>query len=125
MRQCLLLAAAPFLLLAGCASAPAPRPTTAPGSPALANHAPMVRARCEPCRVAAGGTLTVTAEATDADSDGLSYAWTASAGTLTTPAAVATAFTAPAQPGAVPIVVTVRDTRGGIASDTITVTVTR
>lgn len=108
------------VVTAGCATAP--RPAVAP---ARANHAPQVKARCAPCRVAPGTTLTVTADATDADGEPLTYQWAAAAGTLAAPTAAESTFTAPAQPGAVPVAITVRDTRGGMASDTITITVIR
>ena len=94
-------------------------------APAQANHAPQVKARCAPCRVPPGTTLTVAADTTDADGDALTYQWAAPSGTLAAPTAAETAFTAPAQPGPVPVAVTVRDGRGGMASDTITITVTR
>ena len=94
-------------------------------SPRTANHAPQVKARCAPCAVAPGGAVTVSADIVDADGDAVSYQWAASAGTLATPTAAESGFTAPSQPGPVPIAITVRDGRGGMASDTITITVTR
>jgi hypothetical protein len=120
MRMRLLVVVLGCVVTAGCATAP--RPSVAP---ARANHAPQVKARCAPCRIGPGQSLTVAAAASDADGDAVTYAWAAAAGTLATPTAADSAFTAPAQPGAIPIAVTVRDGRGGIASDTITITVTR
>src|SRR5262249_41408623 len=89
------------------------------------NHPPTVRARCEPCTVYVGKTSTVTADASDPDGDTLTYAWSAPAGSLTSPASVSTPWTAPMQEGPVPVTVRVSDGKGGTASDVVTIEVSR
>jgi hypothetical protein len=116
------------LACAGCRSGgaavpPAGGAASAPSAAAAANHPPAVRARCEPCTVPPGGAATVRAEASDADRDTLTYAWSAAAGTLSSAAAPQSPWTAPATPGPVPITVRVTDGNGGMASDVITITV--
>jgi outer membrane protein OmpA-like peptidoglycan-associated protein len=106
--------------------APPPPPTPpAPAAPPPApqNRPPTVDATCNPCTVEVGRTATVTADAQDPDGDPLTYQWTAQSGTLTSPTARQTPWTAPAQPGPVPFTVTVNDGRGGTASDTVTIQV--
>ena len=106
--------------------APAPPPPPAPAPPPPpANRPPTVKARCEPCTVPVGQNLTVTADANDPDGDTLTYRWTAPTGTFANAADRQTPFTCPAQPGGVPITVTVNDGKGGTASDTITIQCTQ
>jgi Big-like domain-containing protein len=90
---------------------------------ASANHPPTVRARCEPCTVAPGGTVKLTAQAQDADGDRLDYHWTVAAGTLTVASESSTSWKAPMHEGPVPIAITVRDGHGGTASDVATIQV--
>jgi len=104
--------------------APPPPPPPAPPAPP-ANRPPTVVARCEPCTVEVGKTSTVTADATDPDGDQLTYRWTAPAGTLTTPAARQTPWTAPNQEGPVQLTVQVSDGKGGTASSSVTIQVIR
>ena len=99
---------------------PMPPPPTPP-----ANRAPTVKARCEPCTVQVGRTSTVTADAADPDGDALTYKWSAPSGTFADPADRQGLWTASAQEGAVPVIVTVDDGRGGTASDTVTIQVVR
>ena len=94
-----------------------------PSPPAAVNHPPTVRARCEPCTVPAGKTSTVTADAQDADGDALTYAWSAPAGSVATPSARQTPWTAPMVEGPVPVIVRVDDGKGGTASDVVTIQV--
>lgn len=90
---------------------------------ASTNRPPAIRARCEPCSVAPGQAVTLSADATDPDGDSLSYAWHAPAGTLTTPATRRTSWTAPMAEGPVPVTVKVDDGKGATASDVITLQV--
>jgi hypothetical protein len=119
--------AAPLVLLlvalAACGTRRA-APAT-PSAAATANRPPIVRARCEPCSVPMGTTANVRVEAQDPDSDALTYSWRAPAGSLATPAAAATAWTAPSIEGPVYLTIRVDDGKGGVASDVITVTVTK
>jgi outer membrane protein OmpA-like peptidoglycan-associated protein len=102
---------------------PAPAPQAAPAAPA--NRPPTVRAQCDPCSVEVGKTSTVTANAQDPDGDTLTYRWTSPTGTLANPAERSTVWTAPNNEGTVPVTVTVNDGKGGTASDTVNIQVTR
>jgi outer membrane protein OmpA-like peptidoglycan-associated protein len=99
---------------------PAPRAQAAPE-----NRPPTVRAACDPCTVEVGRTATITADAQDPDGDPLTYQWTGSAGTITSPTSRQSPWTAPNQEGPVNFTVTVNDGRGGTARGTVTIQVTR
>ncbi len=103
--------------------APAPPPPAPPAPPA--NRPPTVKARCEPCTLPVGQQSTVTADANDPDGDTLTYRWSAPSGTFGNASERQTTFTCPAQPGAVPVTVTVNDGKGGTASDTVTIQCTQ
>jgi outer membrane protein OmpA-like peptidoglycan-associated protein len=102
----------------------APPPPPPPPAPPQ-NNPPSVKARCEPCSVEVGKSSTVTADAQDPDGDQLNYKWSAPTGTLQNPNDRQTLWTAPMEPGPVPLTVTVDDGKGGTASDTVTIQVTR
>jgi peptidoglycan-associated lipoprotein len=102
---------------------PAPPPPTPPPPPPPQNRAPTVKARCEPCTVQVGQASTVSADAADPDGDTLRYRWSGPTGSFANSNDRQTRWTAPGQPGAVPLTVTVDDGRGGTASDTITIQV--
>ncbi len=70
-----------------------------------------------------GKNITVTADATDPDGDTLRYKWGSPTGSFGNANDRQTSWTAPGQPGAVPITITVDDGKGGTASDTFTVQV--
>jgi len=72
-----------------------------------------------------GKSSTVTANAQDPDGDTLTYRWTSPQGTLANPAERQTLWTAGQQEGTVPITVTVSDGKGGTASATVNIQVTR
>jgi outer membrane protein OmpA-like peptidoglycan-associated protein len=106
------------------APAPPPPPPPPPVAPtAAANRPPTVRARCEPCTVEVGKLSTVTADAMDPDGDALTYRWSAPTGRLSNPADRQTPWTAPMVEGPVQVTVTVTDTKGATASDTVTIQV--
>ena len=120
--------AAPILVMlavGACRSSGGPAPAASPAPPSAANHPPKVRALCDPCTVAAGRAVTLNADAQDADGDALTYAWSAPSGAAATAASKQTTWTAPSAEGPVPITVRVSDGKGGIASDVITITVTK
>jgi outer membrane protein OmpA-like peptidoglycan-associated protein len=94
-------------------------PAATPGG----NRPPTVRATCEPCTVETGRQLTSTADAQDADGDTLAYRWSSPTGSFANSTARQTQWTAPGQPGSVPLTVTVDDGRGGTASANVTVQV--
>jgi len=105
---------------------PPPAPTPAPAPPpAPANRPPVVKATCNPSTVQLGQKSTCTADASDPDGDTLNYRWTTPSGALATPTTRETGWTAPQQEGTVPVTVTVDDGKGGTASDTVNVQVTR
>jgi hypothetical protein len=113
-----------LFICAACRSAGvAPRAAT--GAPTAGNHPPRVRALCEPCTIAAGGRVTLKADAQDADGDALTYTWTAAAGSPASASAREATWTAPPAAGPVPITVRVSDGKGGVATDVVTIAVVR
>ncbi len=105
--------------------APPPPPPPPPPPAAPANRPPTVTARCEPCTIEVGRTVTVTAEAQDPDGDALTYRWTGPAGTFTNPTDRQTIWTAPQQEGPVQLTIAVNDGKGGTANATVTIQVVR
>ena len=104
---------------------PPPAPTEPPPPAPVQNRPPTVRARCEPCTVEAGRVATVIADAADPDGDAVTYSWSAASGSLANRADRQSPWTAPMQEGPVPITVTVNDGKGGVATDAVTMQVTR
>ena len=102
---------------------PPPPPAPPPPPPAPENRPPTVKARCEPCTVEVGKTSTVTADASDPDGDALTYRWSAPAGTFTSATTRQTPWTAPMQEGPVPATITVTDSKGATATDSVTIQV--
>jgi outer membrane protein OmpA-like peptidoglycan-associated protein len=105
--------------------APAPTPAPTPAPAPAPNRPPTVKASCDPCNVEVGRTSLLTADAQDPDGDPLTYQWVCKGGTLTTPTARQTPWTAPNTPGQIPCTVTVSDGRGGTATANVTLTVTQ
>jgi len=99
---------------------PAPPP---PPPPPVVNGPPTVTAACNPCTVEVGRPSTVTATGQDPDGDALTYRWSAPTGSFANPSDQQTVWTAPGQPGPVPVTVGVDDGRGGTDSDTVTIQV--
>ncbi|WP_428276379.1 Ig-like domain-containing protein [Candidatus Palauibacter sp.] len=88
------------------------------------NQPPTVTASCDPCTVAPGGEVRLTATASDPDGDALTYAWSAPLGSVAGAADGASArWRAPADTGTVVVSVRVSDGRGGTASATVTIQV--
>jgi outer membrane protein OmpA-like peptidoglycan-associated protein len=104
--------------------APVPPPQPTPDLP-VQNRPPTVRARCEPCTIEAGRSVTVSADAQDPDGDVLTYRWSAPAGAFQNAADRQTLWTAAQQEGPVPVTVVVSDGHGGTASDNVTIQVLR
>jgi outer membrane protein OmpA-like peptidoglycan-associated protein len=99
---------------------PAPPPARANRNPDLG-----VGITCNPCVVDVGRTSQLTATATDPDGDPVTMQWAAPQGTLSTQTGNNTTWTAPNQPGNVPITVTASDNRDGRATATTTIQVVR
>jgi outer membrane protein OmpA-like peptidoglycan-associated protein len=105
---------------------PVPEPPPPPPPPApVVNRQPTIRAQCNPCRLEVGGKSAISADAQDPDGDTLTYRWTTPAGTIVDPRALATTWTAETAPGTVALTVTADDGKGGVASDTVNIEVTR
>ena len=107
-----------------------PPPPPPPPPPVAAVVAPghnlSVRAQCDPCTVEVGKTSIVTATPQSSINCVVTYRWTAPTGTFANPTARQTLWTAPNQPGSVPVTITVTcpsDTK--TASDSVTIQVVR
>ncbi len=104
---------------------PPPLPPPPPPPPAP-EHVLTVRAECNPCTVEVGRTSTVTAIPQSSINCAVTYRWTTPTGTLAQPAERVTVWTAPMQPGTVPVTVTVTcPTDNKTASDTVNIQVTQ
>jgi outer membrane protein OmpA-like peptidoglycan-associated protein len=105
---------------------PAPPPPPPPAPVAAApQHTLTVRAQCNPCTVEVGQVSTVTATAVDSIGCAVTYSWSAPTGTFTDRTGRQTPWTAPQQPGTVPVTVTVTCPQDGkTASDTVNIQVT-
>jgi len=101
------------------AAPPPPPPATAPP----ANRQPTIQAQCDPCRVEVGRSIQIRVDAKDPDGDTLQYRWDAKGGTIADTRAAATTWTAETVPGTVPLIVTVDDGRGGVATSTVNIEV--
>jgi sugar lactone lactonase YvrE len=86
----------------------------------VANRAPVVDAGSDRS-VTVGTLVQLSATASDADGDALTFAWTAPANvTLAGPTTLTPSFT-PATAGRYPLVLTVSDARGARTTDTVTI----
>jgi outer membrane protein OmpA-like peptidoglycan-associated protein len=104
--------------------APAPPPPPPPPAPPP-QHNLTVRAQCNPCTVEVGQVSTVTATAMDSIGCAVTYSWSAPTGTFSDQKNRQTPWTAPQQPGTVPVTVTVTCPQDGkTASDTVNIQVT-
>jgi peptidoglycan-associated lipoprotein len=102
-----------------------PVPAPAAPAPPPPNRNPQLSVSCNPCTVDTGQSTNVSATATDPDGDPVTYRWTAPQGAFGAPNNPNTTWTAPNQPGSVPLSVTAQDNRGGSATGTVTVAVVR
>src|SRR6266542_2780580 len=103
----------------------APPPPPPPPPPAPPQHTLTVRAQCNPCTVEVGQVSTVTATAIDSIGCAVTYSWSAPTGTFTDRTGRQTPWTAPMQPGTVPVTVTVTCPQDGkTASDSVNIQVT-
>jgi outer membrane protein OmpA-like peptidoglycan-associated protein len=105
--------------------APAPPPPPPPPPAPAPTHNLSVRAQCNPCTVQVGQVSTVTAVAMDSIGCAVTYSWSAPTGTFSDRTNRQTPWTAPQQPGTVPVTVTVTCPQDGkTASDTVNIQVT-
>ncbi len=99
-----------------------PKPPEPPEPPP--NLRPRVSVSCDPCTVAPGGEVQLTARASDPDGDDLTYEWSTPEGVLGEETDAATArWTAPEATGRVRFRVRVSDEHGASASATVIVEV--
>ncbi|AFE04501.1 branched-chain amino acid ABC transporter2C amino acid-binding protein [Corallococcus coralloides DSM 2259] len=93
--------------------------------PPFDNEAPFIDALvASSTSVAAGGSISLMAIAHDANpGDTLTYAWTATAGSFSTPSEAATSWTAPATAGIQSLTLTVTDSRGLASSAVLAISV--
>ncbi len=104
---------------------PPPPPPAAPPAPVARQHDLTVRAQCNPCTVEVGQVSTLTATAVDSIGCAVTYSWSAPTGTVSDRTGRQTPWTAPQQPGTVPVTVTVTCPQDGkTASDTVNIQVT-
>ena len=104
---------------------PPPPPPPPPVVVTPPEHILSVKAMCDPCVVQVGQTSTVTATPNSSIGCAVTYQWTAPAGTLASPTQQQSVWTAPQQPGTVPVTVTVTcptDKRTATAATQIQVT---
>jgi outer membrane protein OmpA-like peptidoglycan-associated protein len=92
--------------------------------PRAAEHVLSVEAQCNPCEVIVGQTSMVTAVPQSSIGCTVTYAWSAPSGTFADRTAKETQWTAPMQPGTVPVTVTVTCPQDGkTASDDVNIRV--
>jgi len=80
----------------------------------------------ESIQVNTGQTITLTATASDAENDAITYLWSQTSGTqiaLSTTSTQTTSFVAPNTPGKIEITVTATDANGAFSSSTISISV--
>ncbi len=91
----------------------------------LANHQPaIVSLEADPEKVEPSRTCQIVCNATDSDDDELSYGWSADGGAISGEGAAVT-WTAPGAVGSYNVTVIVSDSRGGTATDYVSITVRR
>lgn len=93
--------------------------------PSVGNQSPVIDAlAASAMRVAQGGSISLSVAAHDADTgDIITFSWTATGGSLDTPAQASTRWTAPASDGVYRVTVAVQDTQGASASMYVDLTV--
>jgi hypothetical protein len=96
-----------------------------PGSgPSGTNTPPMISSLVvDPPSVKVGGTSMVTAEASDADGDTLTYSWSATGGSISGSEATVS-WKAPSSAGTYTVMCSVSDEYGGTGSEAANLTVT-
>ena len=109
--------------VAGCHARLAPAPVFPPTGTLAGNHEPTISVSADSATVAPGERVALTSTAYDADNDALTIRWTAPSGTFNNATGGATYWTAPAVAGQVTITAKVDDSRGGVGTATVTVSV--
>lgn len=130
-RTRIVIASAAWLLafvalnVSGCKKGSAPLAPASPPSPPVSNTAPEIMSlTVDPSQILYGHSADVTADARDADGDGLTYNWSAGLGTLFGSGNHVVYSSAACCAGSDQIRLTVTDGRGASASATATIEVT-
>jgi hypothetical protein len=112
---------ATMLVCAGCAAPKSPAPLEPPTEPV--NNPPVISGlTADQQTVQPLGRLQLNCQASDPESDNLTYRWTSSGGLLDSSAATAS-WTAPKDPGSYKVTVVVSDGRGGTSTADTLITV--
>ncbi|MFO8080249.1 MAG: PKD domain-containing protein [Armatimonadota bacterium] len=115
------VAIAALLAFSGCGGGGGDGNGTTP-TPPPDNNPPQIQSVTAPDSAFPGSAVAIEANATDPDGDSLSYAWTASGGTIEGSGA-SVIWTAPVTSGDFNVTVTVTDGNQGQAQETVTITV--
>lgn len=104
-----------------------PPPVQVPAPAPRVNRNPDlgVGINCNPCVLEVGRPAQLSATATDPDGDAVTLTWSAPQGSFSSTSGPNTTWTAPTQPGNVPVTVVATDTAGGRATATATLQVIR
>jgi len=89
----------------------------------LPNHNPVIASLSGASSVEVGGSATYTCNANDPDRDALTFSWSCSNGTLSPISGQSTTWSPPEASGSALVTVTVRDGRGGVDTQTRTISV--
>jgi len=123
LRRVIILTAV-LLLSSGCALvAPPPQEPAEPPLPEPQNNPPSIKAMIAQSKISVSSTGEIVCEAEDPDGDELTYLWSASGGTIEGQGPVVN-WIAPEAPGEYTIAVSVNDDQGGIATQSVIITVT-
>jgi hypothetical protein len=115
------LAIAALIVVPGCGGGGGDGGGNGP-TPPPDNDAPQIQSVTAPDSAFPGSSVALEANATDADGDSLSYAWTTSGGTIEGSGA-SVVWTAPVTAGNYNVTVTVTDGNDGQAQETVTIAV--
>lgn len=94
-------------------------------APPFSNAAPVISSvTATPTELQVGGSVSLSASVSDANTgDTLSYSWTAPRGSFADATSPSTTWTAPSEPGAVTLTLTVSDSQGATSSVSLAVNV--
>lgn len=120
MKATQLLVCCALTLVTGCGGGDDSNPTDPGPGGGGNNHAPTVNLNIDNAHLAYGGTAQLSAAASDADGDQVTFTWSGVLGTVSTsgPTSTAATFTAGNQWGQASVTVTASDGKGGSAQAT-------